>query len=102
MRPWIHDAINKLTICQRAVVGLRIEVNFNHLTPSSCDQHTVQLFCVFTPSVCVDSSCYAPTVDDIEMRGVKIEPVVRVRSKAICSIVLRCLSPLVQVINLEV
>lgn len=34
---WVHDPLNQLTICQRAVIGLRIEVNFNHLAPSSCD-----------------------------------------------------------------
>lgn len=81
-RTWVHDPLDQLTICQRAVIGLRIEVNFNHLTPSSCDQNAVQLFCVFVPPVCVYSSCYAPAVDNVEVRGTKVESGLFVRSSS--------------------
>lgn len=97
----VHDNLNQLTICQRAVVGLRVEVNFYHLAPPSCDQNTVQLFCVLSPPVCVDSSCHTTAVDNVEVRGTKVESGLCVRYKLFCSI-WAWVSPLVQVVNLEV
>lgn len=93
--------LGELTVCQRAVVGLGIEVDFDHLTPPSWHQDTVQLFCVFTPPVCVDPPSYAPAVDNVEVGGTEVESGLCVR-KGSCCAAQAWVSPLIQVVNLEV
>lgn len=98
---WLVTTWIRLTICQRAVVGLRIEIDLDHLTPPSWHKDPIQLFCVVTPPVCVDPTGYAPAVDNIEVRGIEVESALCVRPISSSSTRPRVL-PLVQVVNLEI
>lgn len=81
----VHGKSDELTICQCAVVRLRIEINLDHLAPPPWHKDPVQLFCVVRPPACVDSAGYAPTVDNVEVRGIEVESGMCVRSNSSCS-----------------
>lgn len=90
-----------LTVRQRAVVRLRVEIDLDHLAPSSWHEDTIQLFRVVTPPVCVNPTGYATAVNYVEMRGIEVEPTLFVRSIFSCS-TRTWMSPLVQVVNFEI